>query len=252
MRNLFRIFFRVLILATVFLASALMAMRLAIHGREVAVPKVTGMTAAQAERIAVSHGLLLETESRFYSAEVPENRILSQLPALGEKVRRGTHLRVALSLGPQKIAIPNVIGESQRAAEMNIRRRGLEIGSLAVASLPGFPPDQVLSQSPPPNSPAAASPRINLLVSAAQDDSANLYYVPDFVGHTLDEATQAIASSPMKLGTVSTVKETKVATASSAQPQPKVPKKDPVVASQTPAAGQRIPAGTAINFEVRR
>lgn len=253
MRNLFRILFRVLILATVFLASALLAMRLAIHGREVAVPQVTGLSATDAERLAISNGLLMESESRFYSADVPENHILSQLPPVGEKVRRGTHLRVAISLGPQKIVIPNVVGQSQRAAEINIGRRGLEIGSIAVASLPGLPPEQVVAQSPPPNAEGAASPKVNLLVSASQEDSATLFLVPDFVGHTLDEASQAIAVSPMRFGKVTTVKDGKTpATPKANGAQTRTGKTSPVVVRQTPAAGQKIAAGTMINFEVTR
>jgi len=255
MRNLFRILFRVLILATVFLVSALTAMRFAIHGREVAVPRVTGMTASDAERSAVGNGLLLETESRFYSADIPENHILSQLPPAGEKVRRGSQLRVALSLGPQKIVIPSVIGQSQRAAEMNIGRRGLEIGSVAVANLPGVPPEQVVAQSPPPNATGVASPRVNLLVSASQEDSAMLYLVPDFVGHTLDEASQAIAVSPMKFGKVTTVKNGKSANGNGQTrvvPPAKPPGKSPVIVRQNPAARQKIAAGTMINFEVMR
>lgn len=245
MRNLLRILFRVLILATVFVGSALLAMRLAIHGREVAVPKVVGMSASDAERSAITNGLLIEVENRFYSSDVPENRVLSQLPAVGEKVRRGTHLRVALSLGRQKIVIPSVIGQSQRAAEINIGRRGLEIGSVAVASLPGFPPEQIVAQSPPPNAEGVASPKVHLLVSAPQQETV-LYLVPDFVGHTLDEASRAIAVSPMKFGKITTVKN------GSGPSQPVAKSSSPVIVRQAPAAGEKIAAGTTINFEVKR
>jgi beta-lactam-binding protein with PASTA domain len=257
MRKLFRVLFRVLILATVFLVSALTAMRLAIHGREVAVPKVTGMSVSDAERTAVSNGLLVEVENRFYSGDVPENRVLSQLPPVGERVRRGTHLRVTLSLGPQKIVIPSVIGQSQRAAEINIGRRGLEIGSVAVASLPGLPPDQIVAQSPPPNAEGVASPKVNLLVSAPQDETT-LFLVPDFAGHTLDDASRAIAGSPMKFGKVTTAKNGMSTngtngngTKSNGANRP-TPRGSPVIVKQAPAAGEKIPAGTAINFEVKR
>ncbi len=255
MRNFFRFVFRILVVAMVFLVSALTAMRLAIHGREVAVPKVAGMSISEAERVATSSGLLVEVENRFYSPDVAENRILSQLPPQGEKVRRGTHIRVALSLGPQKIVIPDLIGQSQRAAEINVARRGLEIGSAAVTSLPGFPPGQIVAQSPPPNAAGVASPKVNILV-AAEADQSTLYLVPDFVGHSLDEATRAIAGSPMKLGRVSAPKNG----ANSATPNAKngnvanaskpTPKVASIITKQTPAAGQKIPAGTSINFEV--
>ena len=49
------------------------------------------------------------------------------MPAAGEKVRRGWRVRVAESMGPQREIIPAVIGNSERAAELNIRRRGLDL-----------------------------------------------------------------------------------------------------------------------------
>jgi len=50
MRQFFRMLLLALVLMTVALISALTAMRLAIHGREVAIPKVVGMSPAEAER----------------------------------------------------------------------------------------------------------------------------------------------------------------------------------------------------------
>jgi beta-lactam-binding protein with PASTA domain len=271
MRQFFRIALRVLILIAVFLASALTAMRLAIHGREVAMPKVVGMSMADANRAAAASGLFLYVEDRFYSADMPEGRILSQLPPAGESVRRGTRIRIALSLGPQKLVIPNLVGQSERAAEMNIARRGLEVGSVAVASLPGVPPDQVAAQSPPPNATNAASPKVNLLVSASPDPASDLYLTPDFVGHTLDEASRAVAESPMRFGKVTTVKNAgrgpnggrangNIAPVSpAAGPVGTVrplktaqAKSSPVIVRQNPAAGQKIPPGTQIDFQVVR
>jgi hypothetical protein len=49
----------------VFLSSALLAMRFAIQGREVQVPRLSGLTPAEAERVANSDGLVLSVESRF-------------------------------------------------------------------------------------------------------------------------------------------------------------------------------------------
>ncbi len=261
MRQFFRIALRVLILFAVFLASALTAMRFAIHGREVAVPKLVGLSSAEADRAVFKTGLYTYVENRFYSAEVPEGRILSQLPPAGETVRRGTRVRVAVSLGRQKLGIPNVVGQSQRAAEMNITRRGLEVGTVAVASLAGVPPDQVVAQSPPPNSGNVVSPKVNLLVSAAPDAASDLYLTPDFVGHTLEEASRAVAESPMHFGKVTTLKSPKPAAdangsaptnAPAVSPAPQRARTSAVIVRQSPAAGQKIPAGTQINFDVMR
>src|SRR5580693_7101875 len=124
-----------------------MAMRFAIHGQVVEVPVVIGLTPVEAERSVAGLGLQLEVERQYYSPQIPEGRIMTQLPLPGAKVRRGWLVRVAQSLGPQRVSIPDVTKESERAAEWNLRRRGLEIASTAEIQIPGMPADHVLAQS---------------------------------------------------------------------------------------------------------
>ena len=162
MKRFFQLVLLTLVLVAVAMISALTAMRMAIHGRQVRVPNVMGMTAAEARKAALGSGLLLDREGGFYSRDVSEGRVLTQAPAAGTLVRRGWHVRIAESLGPQRTAVPDLLNQSQRAAEINITRRGLDVGTVAVAHIPGQPPDQVVAQSPPPNAQGVASPKINL------------------------------------------------------------------------------------------
>ena len=201
MKSFFRVALLALLLVVVALVSALTAMRFAIHGQEVAVPALVGLRPADAERAAAALGLQIQIERQYYSAQIPEGRITSQLPMPGTKVRRGWDLRVAQSLGPQRVAIPDVAGESERAAELNIRRRGLDISSTAQMQMPGTPADQVLAQSPPANASQVAAPKINLLVSAAVDGQA--YVMPSFIGQPLGTASRGLQDSGFKLGNIS-------------------------------------------------
>ena len=201
MKSFFRVALLALLLVIVALVSALTAMRFAIHVQEVAVPALVGLTPADAERAAAALGLQVQIERQYYSAQIPEGRITSQLPMPGTKVRRGWDLRVAQSLGPQRVAIPDVAGESERAAELNIRRRGLDISSIAQMQMPGTPADQVLAQSPPANASQVAAPKINLLVTAAVDGQA--YVMPSFIGQPLGTASRALQDSGFKLGNIS-------------------------------------------------
>ena len=200
MKSYFRIALLVLVLLLVALVSALTAMRLAIHGREVEVPKLVGLTPAEAERTAAAVGLQLMVEREYYSAQIPEGKIMSQLPEAGTRVRRGWQLRVAESLGPQRVAIPDVLGQSGRAADLNIRRRGLDMGSVAYLQMPGVTGDQVLAQSPPPNASGVSLPRISLLVTAGPP--AQSFVMPSFVGQPLGSVNQVLLDSGFHVGTV--------------------------------------------------
>lgn len=235
MKSLLRLCLQALILLTVMLVAALVTMRLAIHGREVAVPKVVGMSLRDAEKAATDQGLLVDVENRFYSAEIPEGKIVSQLPAAGTQVRRGWRLRVAQSLGPQRAVVPDLVGESGRAAEMNAQRRGLEVGATVVAHIPGLPPGQVVAQSPPPNAVGVATPKINLLVTAGAEEQSHI--MPDFVGHHLAEASAAIEEAGLRLGDVTDVE---------------APGGHSVILRQSPLPGRRVTPGTVVTFEVAR
>jgi len=240
LRKVIKYFFLGLVLLLVFLSSALLAMRFAIQGREVNVPRLTGLTPAEAERVANSDGLVLSVESRFYSPSVPTGRIISQSPAPGATVRRGWKIRVAASLGTQHAAVPNLIGQSQHAAGINVSRRGLEVGTVATIHLPGAPPDTVLAQSPPPDAADVTSPKVSLLVAAG--DNGQRYVMPNFVGKPLADANIALIKGGFTLGKVLLVSGNDANTADMPG----------IIVRQSPAAGQRVAAGAAISFDVRK
>jgi eukaryotic-like serine/threonine-protein kinase len=251
MRQFFRMLLLVLVLMTVALISALTAMQLAIHGREVTIPKLLGMSPFEAERVGAASGLQVVVERQFYSADIPEGRIMTQMPPPGTKVRRGWSIRVAQSLGPQRIAIPDVTGGSERVAELNISRRGLTLGSVAHINLPEVPLDRVISQSPPANASGVSVPKINLLVSDGPEPP--VYVMPNLTGQPLGSAMLALQDAGIKAGKV-----TVLPLPSSGEPQAApvaAPVSEPSAASmivtQIPAPGQKIVAGATVSFEVR-
>jgi beta-lactam-binding protein with PASTA domain len=251
MRAFFRYLLLTLVLVAVFLVSALTAMRLAIHGREAAIPKVIGMTPAEAQRAAAANGLLLEIEDHFYSTDVPEGRILSQVPAPGVDVRRGWKIRVAESLGAQRVAIPDLLGQSPRAAEINLAQRGLQLGAQAVIHLPGALPDQVIAQSPPPNAEGVVSPKVGLLLTAPLENEPAAFVMPDFAGQRFGTATAAIVEAGFKLGAVTVALQAGSPLASD-KPMKLKPIATDTIVAQTPAAGQKIAAGARIGFQLVR
>ena len=248
-----------LILVIVAMVSALTAMRFAIHGQEVAVPMLVGLAPAEAERAVAGLGLQISIERQYYSPQIPEGRIMSQLPMPGTKVRRGWQVRVAQSLGPTRVAIPDVTGQSEHAAELNIRRRGLDVASMAEVESPGIPADQVLAQSPSANATQVLAPKISLLVTVAAAPPA--FVMPSFVGQPLGTVSRTLQDEGFRLGNVNVaaapVAPTSDTTTPAATPPP-VPAAPPaqptpasIILSQAPAAGQKVLAGTAVSFEVR-
>jgi len=156
---------------------------------------------------------------------------------------------VAQSMGPQRVAIPDVTSQSERAAELNIRRRGLDVASTAAMQLPGTPADRVLAQSPPPNASQVAAPRTSLLITIASAPAA--YVMPSFVGEPLGTASRALQDAGFKLGIVAMAPETANAGNVPSSAPPAQPSPMSVISVQTPPAGQKVLAGAVVNFEVR-
>jgi beta-lactam-binding protein with PASTA domain len=254
MRSAIRFAMLGLVLVIVALASAVTAMRFAIHGQEVAVPTLVGLSPVEAERAAAGLGLQMEIERQYYSPQIPEGRIMSQLPLPGTKVRRGWQVRLAQSLGPTRVAIPDVTGESEHAAELNIRRRGLDVASIAQMQAAGVAVDQVLAQSPPANATQVLAPKISLLVTATAEPQA--FAMPSFVGQPLGSVSRVLQDAGFKLGNVGVVTPAAdVASESSAPivvvPPPAQPSPASIVVMQSPTAGQKVYAGAVVSFEVR-
>ena len=114
MINFFRLVLAGLALAMAGLIAAVVTMRLAIHGAEVKVPDLQGLTVTEAVHKTANMGLNLGIDNRYYSVDVPAGRVLAQSPLPGAIVRREWRMRVTESLGPQRVAIPKVVGQQER------------------------------------------------------------------------------------------------------------------------------------------
>ncbi len=278
MRSFVRFALLALVLVIVAMVSGLTAMRLAIHGQEVTVPAIIGLAPADAERTITGLGLEMTIERQYYSAQIPEGRIMSQLPLPGTKVRRGWQVRVAQSLGRTRVTIPDVTGQSEHAAEFNIRRRGLDLASTALIENSQIPPNQVMAQSPPANAEQLLEPKISLLITSPGEPQT--FVMPSFTGQLLGSASRTLQDNGFKLGNVtvappvappadatapaansgvpsqsflgpSVLGQSVAVTPTQSPANPPQPTPASVIVSQFPAAGQKVAAGATVSFEVR-
>lgn len=257
MKRFFKMIFAGLAMFLIALLAGAAALRLSIHGREVAVPNLEGRSDSDAAAVAKDLGLNLSVENRFYSAAVAPNHVLSQSPVAGSRVRRGWQVRVTESLGGQRVEVPDVMGQGERPASLVLRRQQLELGTVVHLPVPGAA-GVVLGQSPPANSAGLNGPRVALLVSddqAAGDVSA-AYVMPQIVGMTLGAAGArlstvglhiASAAAPQPVEEAPVVADGADPSAEVAVPVVPVPvSTSAVITSQSPAPGHRVTRVDAI------
>src|SRR3981189_2248244 len=175
-----RITLLVFILASAAFLSAITAMRIAIHGREVTMPNLTGKNVSEATSLLRSHGLVLKVADRVYS-ELPINVVVRQTPPAGLLMKESQQVHVVLSLGQRQLQIPLLEGNSLRASRIELLPPGLQAGEVSAVPRPNKPADEVVIQTPRPGN-GAATPRVDVLVSQGPHESP--YVIPPFVGMT--------------------------------------------------------------------
>ena len=191
--------FGAIALFAVFILFAFLAMRVAIHGREVTVPNLSNLSDADAADALKKLGLNLSVENRFYAATVAANHVLSQSPIPGAHVRRGWQIRVTESLGTQQVPVPDVTGQAEGPATMMLKRLQLEVGTVAHLPAPS-PSGIVIAQSPPPNEAGLDGPRVALLVADDLEAPASIGYVmPSIVGLTVATANERLRSAGLHI-----------------------------------------------------
>lgn len=226
-----RITLLIFILAAAAFLSAITAMRVAIHGREVNMPNLVGKNVSEASKMLQSRGLVLRVADRIYSDQ-PINVVVRQTPPAGLLMKVSQQAHVVLSLGQRQLQIPLLEGNSLRASRISLLRLGLQIGEVSAVNLPNQPVDTIVIQNPKPGA-GAATPRVDVLVSQGPRETA--YLMPHLVGLNEIEAQRRLDLAQMRR---------KVNYVSASQwPHGSV-------IDQSPMAGSRLPSTATIDLTV--
>ena len=249
--NLFQVALLVVGLVAVGLLSAITTMHFAIHGAEVQVPSLKGMTVADARSQTAGLGLNLAVDNRYFSSDVAAGHILTQSPPGGTVVRREWRVRVSESLGPQKVEVPDTVGTDERMAALKLRRMGLAIGT--TAHLPDAKAAEgiVLAQDPPAHAQGIEGPSINLLVAAPDNETPDGFVMPDFAGLPIVSAQAALGHVGLKIAPPSYV-DVHVPSVGVGSTPPQNLQAPGTVIGQQPPAGSRVDQTAEVKFTVAR
>lgn len=197
--------------------------------KQVAVPKVTGLTEAAAVRALEAKGF--STDSAPKTSSKPIGQVVSQDPAAGTKADEGATVTVGVSSGPAEVAVPDVSGQSQADATAALQQAKFTVKSTTRTS-DTVASGTVIRTNPKAGTKAAVGSSVTLVVSSGQKTAT----VPNVVGQNVDTAIQLLKDSGF-IATTSTVEST-----------------EPVgnVVSQDPAQGKTAPAGSTVALSVAK
>ena len=249
--NLFRTISLITLLIALAMLAAITTMHFAIHGAEVQVPSLKGMTVADARSLTAGMGLNLNVDNRYYSGDVAAGHILTQSPDPGTVVRREWHVRVSESLGPQKVDVPDVEGIDQRVAAFQLRRAGLDVGATAKLPDNAFPEGTVIAQDPPAHAQGIERPAVNLLIAAPDNEVADGFVMPDFIGMPIVAAQAQLAKVGIKSATPTFV-DVPVPPVGPGNTPPAAPVAPGSVIAQQPQAGARVDQSIEVKLTVAK
>jgi eukaryotic-like serine/threonine-protein kinase len=215
--------------------SALTTMRAILASQEVQVPTLIGRRVTEAGMVAERQRLSVRVEGRRHDPKVPADRIAAQEPAPGSTLKSHRTVRVWVSLGPRRLTVPVVEGDSLRSARLSLEQAQVGVGRVVEVDDPAGE-GTILVQHPPAGETDTVADGVSLLVSRGA--RSREYVMPDLIGKSTDDVLEALRRAQLKVPEIRYRSYTGVLPGT--------------VLRQAPAAGYRVTRETAVSLEVSR
>lgn len=174
------------------------------NGRFATTPPLVGLTeqAATDSLVAAGFRVAVEPEQRF-SEEVAAGLVLTQTPVPGNEVRKGSTVSLALSRGPDRRVLPQLVGTTQQQATAALAGVGLAVGAVT-QQFSSRETGTVLATDPPAEAQLPPGSPVALVVSKGVE----MLSVPAVQGKPRGVAEKALADAGFKTVTTEVFNET--------------------------------------------
>ncbi len=164
--------------------------------KSVTVPNVTGLSEAAAG-VALRGAGLSQQPSLAASVSVHSGLVISQTPAAGSTVSKGSRVGIVVSEGPANVPLMDVtsLTEAQAVAQLHKARFKTKTKSEASKTVEV---GRVIGTEPPAETDVEEGRLITLLVSSGPAP----VHVPDVTGQTLEAAEATLTNDELGVGTV--------------------------------------------------
>jgi len=198
----------------------------------VVVPDVTGQTEETARSVLQTSGLEVGNVATAYNDGIAAGMVVSQVPTAGNSVAPGTTVELTVSLGPELVSVPNVIGMNQADATAALLAADCILGSVDTTASDTVPAGQVLSQNPSAGTLTTPGSAVSLVLSSGPAPEPTEVTIPDVTGLTQTAAEEVLKAKGYQLGSVTTINSSTAIVGN--------------VVSQDPAAEVAADEGTAV------
>lgn len=214
------------------------------HGESIVVPDLTHKYVEEAELDLEELGLSYEVIDSVHLRSFNPGEIAEQSPAAGTHVKANRKIYITINCRQkQMIRVPDLVGESFRKAQSNLRALGFNADSVRYKpyEFSGEVLD-ILYQGRSLQKGEKVEDGSMLVLVVGREDTENVVYVPNLIGMSYDDAMNAINTNELSVGNISY----------DVRPFSDTERQQYHVIKQTPAPGTQVFRGKLIELRLSR
>lgn len=196
------------------------------------VPNLKNYTFEEGVNILKNSELSIEKMGEEFSS-LPIGEIFLQEPEAGSIVKKGRNIKVWLSKGAALTQIPNLVGMNYLDAKVIAEQKGLIIDKVVSIKSQGDY-NEVIATDPPTNTLLTRGEKISFLINVSEQVAE--IRMPDLIGKKFDSALDILTKNSLIIGNVDFISI------------PEIEKN--VIIKSSVKAGEKIPAGSAIDLTI--
>ena len=170
------------------------------HGQGSYMVNIKGKQLGYALDILNSEGHKGVVSDTLFSSAFKPGIVIDQYPSTNMKVKEGRTVRLTISNAERSVIVPDLIGRSERSAEIDIRQVGLEIDTVYKEYNSDVPAGNVTWQYPKGGDMLSRGMGVHLTISLGVPP--NFYQAPNVFGLSKKKALVEIEKSGFSLGKV--------------------------------------------------
>lgn len=212
-----------------------------LHGNEVTIPRITGMTEEEAQMVLRSNDMFMVIVDSTFSNKAPLGTIVEQTPPAFSHAKPGRPVYVVMNARTKRmIPLPDLHDVSYRQAEATLRTIGLKVGEVLYE--PSLYPDNVLDIRDGENSLEEGArleegTSVTLVIGRRQGN--RMVNVPALLGMSLAQARSTLLNAGLTVGVYEYDEEPTPETLESY-----------IIFRQTPVEGTPLQEGSTVNISL--
>ena len=113
----------------------------------IAMPNLINMSLEDANKTINKLDLKLTINER-HDVDVERNHVISQSPSQGTELKKGDLVTIVISLGPEELSVPNLMGYTLNDAKKILEKDGLKLGAISYDYSEVYKEGTVINQNP--------------------------------------------------------------------------------------------------------